>query len=239
MRRLKRVNRQRILSTTIPSMAKKPDPSDTPQDRRAFFRRSLSEILRPASAYIESRLPKLASIPSRPLRPPGALPEPKFLDACYRCGSCADHCPADAIALIQSDDPTLKGTPHIDPARRACVMCDDLTCMKVCPSGALTLLPRHEIRVGLAVWDEGDCLRTIAPKASAKNDADPENCQICIDTCPVGDSAIRLTEGRIEVIDPRPIGKGCTGCGVCQEQCPTRPERAIRVRPYPLSSNRA
>jgi Pyruvate/2-oxoacid:ferredoxin oxidoreductase delta subunit len=109
--------------------------------------------------------------------------------------------------------------------------------MKVCPSGALALVPRHEIRVGLAVWDEGNCLRTIAPKSSTKNDSDQENCQICIDTCPVGESAIRLTEGRIEVIDPRPIGKGCTGCGVCQEHCPTRPDRAIRIISYEVPKN--
>ena len=213
-------------------MAESRDASESPQGRREFFRRSLAELLRPAAAFIEAHVPGLASVSTaRPLRPPGALAEPSFLEACYRCGSCADHCPANAISLLQSSDPVLKGTPAIDPTRRACVMCDDLTCMKVCPSGALRLLPREGIRIGLAVWNAAACLRQTEPPHSGSGAGDVE-CRVCVDDCPLGEAAIRMAGDRIQVIDPRATGAGCTGCGVCQERCPTRPERAIVVLPY-------
>jgi len=206
------------------------EDDNTPADRRQFFRKSLSHIMRPAADYIEKKIPKLADqgdTTPKPLRPPGARRlESDFLSTCLRCGSCVDHCPADSITLIKTDDQN-KGTPTIEPTRRACVMCDDLTCMKVCPSGALQFVERHEIRIGLAVWRLNVCLRTTA-KPSSKD----ASCQICVDVCPVGNDAIRIDDGRIHVIDPRPTGSGCTGCGVCEEQCPTAPEKAIRVLPY-------
>ncbi|MCG8406138.1 MAG: 4Fe-4S dicluster domain-containing protein [Phycisphaerales bacterium] len=193
-----------------------------PHDRRHFFRSSLSRVLGPAADYLEKKLPMNLPIDETHLRPPGALPEEEFLLTCYRCGSCADHCPADAISLLEIDHEQLQGTPQIDPDRRACVMCDDLSCMKVCPSGALKLVGREEIRIGLAVADHETCIRT-----------NGEDCTTCLDMCPLGETAIKLdAEGRVHVIDPRPTGQGCTGCGVCQEQCPTRPIRAIRVHPY-------
>jgi len=224
------------------------DPrSQSSHDRRAFFRRGLSELMRPASKFIAARLPGIMPSGTKPLRPPGALPEPDFLDTCYRCGSCADHCPADAITLVKSDERKLHGTPTIEPARRACVICDELSCMKVCPSGALKLVGRGEIRVGLAVWDAAECLRKPMGSPSdgnvtapAGNAGDPpaapesDDCMICVNACPIGDTAIRIENGDVRVIDPRPTGAGCTGCGVCEEQCPTRPQRAIRILPYAL-----
>lgn len=232
------VNVDGVLQSWLMSDADK--PSDSPHDRRAFFRQSLSHLIKPAASYLESKLPAgAAPSASRPLRPPGAMPEPDFLDTCYRCGSCADHCPADAITLLDVKDERLKGTPAIDPARRACVVCDDLTCMKVCPSGALKLVDRGRIRIGLAVWEAAICTRDVNVAHSSDRELPiapaSESCTICVDVCPYGADAIRIENGRVRVIDPRIDGKGCTGCGVCQEQCPTRPRRAIRVLPYALS----
>jgi MauM/NapG family ferredoxin protein len=193
-----------------------------PNDRRGFFRSSLSRLLGPVADYIETKLPIDRLVPLDLLRPPGAMAERDFLDTCFRCGSCADACPADAIVLFTGDGGERRGTPHIDPNRRACVICDDLSCMKVCPSGALRLVERHDIRIGLAKVNHSTCVRS-----------NGEDCTTCVDVCPLGRTAIRIdNNGRIEVIDPNTDGKGCTGCGVCQEQCPTRPKRAIQVHPH-------
>jgi ferredoxin-type protein NapG len=175
----------------------------------------------PLADYLEKRLPS-ALHTSRPLlRPPGALQEADFLATCHRCGKCVEACPADAIRPLMSADPALNKTPHVDPDLRACVLCDELACMKVCPSGALQWTDRHAIRMGLAVVDFDLCLRS----------AD-EPCTLCVDRCPLGKSAIRLDDnGRVKVLSPDESGHGCTGCGVCQEACPTRPTRAIRVHP--------
>jgi ferredoxin-type protein NapG len=65
--------------------------------------------------------------------------------------------------------------------------------------------------MGLAVWNEHLCSRTHGG-----------DCTICVDKCPVGQTAIRLVDGRIEVLSP-----GCTGCGVCQHECPTVPKSIV------------
>ncbi len=190
-----------------------------PHDRRGFFRAGLASILRPVAEFVEKKLPITLPVMRSHLRPPGAQPEESFLDTCFRCGSCADACPADAILLLQSLDERLRGTPYVDPDRQACVICDELACMKSCPSGALRLVDRLEIRMGLAILDHDLCVRS-----------KDEDCRICIERCPIGEIAIRLDEtGRVQVIDPSAAGHGCTGCGVCQQYCPTRPVRAIRV----------
>lgn len=195
-----------------------------PHDRRNFFRSSLSRLLGPAADFLEKRLPKSLPLPMLPpaLRPPGALPERSFLETCFRCGQCTDSCPADAIQLWEGDDEDLRGTPFIDPDKRGCVICDELSCMKGCPSGALRLVDRLSIRIGLAHVDHNLCLRNVG-----------DECTTCIDMCPISSTAIRLDDGgRIEVLNPREHDRGCTGCGVCQEYCPTRPKRAIRIFPH-------
>lgn len=226
----------------LPVTEKRVNPHDDdtkPEDRRGFFRDALFRVMRPAADYLEKKIPPVLrealvdeERPTAPvvlLRPPGALPELEFLHACLRCGSCADHCPADAIQLAGDDDPRVladprqRGTPFVLPSERACVICDELACMKVCPSGALKLVARGEIRMGFAIVDHATCVRSRG-----------ECCTICVDVCPIGRDAIRVgSDGRIEVMDPSCGGVGCTGCGVCEERCPTRPARAIRVRAYP------
>lgn len=181
--------------------------------RRAFFRESFAKLIRPLGDLIESRM---GLLPERKLlRPPGALPEAEFLDTCFRCGSCVEVCPADAIFSLKQGDAKVADTPVIDPDLAACVVCDDLACMKVCPSGALKLVAGAElIRMGVARVDQALCVRTSG-----------EDCTLCIDQCPMGSSALRTVgTGPPFVLD------GCVGCGVCQHVCPTKP-KAIVVDP--------
>jgi ferredoxin-type protein NapG len=193
-----------------------------PHDRRHFFRSSLARLLGPAAEYVEQRLPIKIPVTASLLRPPGALPEYEFLETCFRCGSCADRCPAQAIQRLESRDDQLTGTPYLLLDEKACVVCDDLACMRFCPSQALRLVERSAIRIGLAEVDHARCERS--------RDGD---CTICVDACPIGETAIRIdADGRVAVVDPREAGAGCVGCGVCQERCPVRPIRAIRVFAY-------
>jgi MauM/NapG family ferredoxin protein len=212
-------------------MAEPPLENLDPHGRRQFLSIMLWRFLRPLAGFIEKKLLPAVSVPlppSRPLRPPGALEESRFLNTCQRCARCAEACPAHAIVLSDSTDPWLRGAPFVDPDRQACVICDELACMRVCPSGALSLVDRFAIRMGLAVVDQDVCVRSKG-----------EPCTICIDKCPIAAVAIRLDDsGRIQVIDPHYpgdpglVGQGCTGCGVCQQHCPTSPVKAIRVMPY-------
>lgn len=68
--------------------------------------------------------------------------------------------------------------------------------------------------MGVAAVHHISCLRTRG-----------EDCQLCIEQCPVGDSALHINNhDRIEVLD------ACTGCGICEFACPTAPP-AIEITP--------
>ena len=207
-----------------------------PMNRRSFFRDGLFELLKPLAKPIERRIapierlaaefrkfedpapylpqtytPPAVSLPV--LRPPGALAEDKFTEACSRCGHCVSVCPANAIQLDHARF-NGGGFPYVDPEIQACVMCDSLACMKECPSGALGYLPRWLIDMGTAEWHPESCTRPHG-----------DTCTTCIDHCPVGSAAIELRDNNIHV-----KVEGCTGCGVCQYYCPTYP-KSITIVP--------
>ncbi len=155
------------------------------------------------------------STPRRLLRPPGALEEEAFLSRCTSCGKCAEVCPVRAIELVSNAEPRLHNKPVIEAQRQACVICNDLACMKACPTGALQLVAASEIRMGLAVVDLNLCVRSRG-----------EDCQICVDKCPIGPTAIDIPfpGGPVNVKD------ACTGCGVCEMYCPTEPRAVVVER---------
>ena len=188
--------------------------------RRGFFKEALNQLIQPVAEFLDDTISDHLPVdePGKRalLRPPGALPEKEFLETCHRCGNCVKNCPASAILPLQSTQSDIVNTPYIEPDEQPCVICDSLACMYVCPSGALQTVYAEDIRMGLAVFSAETCLRT-----------KEVDCTYCVDTCPIGDDAIRLTpDGFIEVLDP-----GCTGCGVCQYACPTSP-KSIVVEPY-------
>jgi ferredoxin-type protein NapG len=197
-------------------------PKPPPPPRRLFFAaglKALFDSVDQASNAARHFLPGVKARFATPaarerpvLRPPGALPEATFLETCERSGRCVAACPVQAIQLLRSAEPRLDGTPYLVPSQKACVVCDDLSCMKACPTGALSFVPKEQIAIGLAVVDQHHCRRSFG-----------EPCRECVDRCPLAASAIGLdARGRVEV------RSGCVGCGVCEYYCPTSP-RSITV----------
>ncbi len=213
--------------------------ADRPFNRRGFFIEGIKELLRSAQkmaeplaeaarqfAELENPTPKpkpsytppsYAPPPETPqrhwIRPPGSVADQQFVETCSRCGECVRMCPVQCIKMDYSGE-SGNGVPYIDPDADACVLCEGLMCQSYCPSAVILPTPREQINMGLAVWHENSCLRLTG-----------QECTICIDKCPIGSNAIRLTEGKIEVGSP-----GCVGCGMCQRECPTMP-KSITVLP--------
>ena len=216
-------------------------PDDEPPiNRRAFFRQGLRQVFKPlakAAEPLESVIRQIGAmddeataaiayqgrsqpVPTPPnplgpvLRPPGALPEAQFRDACSRCGECVRVCPAQCIKI---DPAGLRGNgvPYVDVDSAACVLCDGLLCMHSCPTGALVPTPLADVDMGTADWHPQTCVRTTGN----------EPCTVCVDICPVGEVAIGVLGNAIHV-----LAAGCTGCGLCQNRCPTTP-KSITVAP--------
>lgn len=158
------------------------------------------------------------------LRPPGALAERDFAAACIKCGQCVEACPYDTLRLARAEDAAPIGTPYFVPREIPCYMCADFPCVPACPTGALA----HELkdiaqsRMGLAVIDAESCLSWQGLR-----------CEVCYRVCPVKGDAISIRNhprqtSKHALFVPVVHAQACTGCGMCEEACPTE-EAAIRV----------
>jgi ferredoxin len=165
--------------------------------------------------------------PRRPLpvRPPGSVPEPEFLEMCIRCGECFKACPNNVLQPM-SFEQGLEGiwTPRVVADWAGCESSCN-ACGQVCPTGAIRALPLAEkkvARMGLAIVNTQTCL----PFAGT------EACQLCVDECnAAGYRAIEFTRVHTELGDdgvplegtgyvaPVVLAEKCVGCGLCQTRC--------------------
>lgn len=166
------------------------------------------------------------------IRPPAALREEDFVDRCIRCGNCMKVCITNGLqpVLLQSG---LRGiwapqlVPEVGYCEYRCTLCG-----KTCPTRAIRPVSVEEkmrTSLGLAVIDRRICI----PWAEGRE------CIVCQEHCPVPDKALKLdrsavtgADGKVRnVARPYVDPELCIGCGICQNKCPVRPVRAIRVQP--------
>ena len=168
------------------------------------------------------------ALPPAAIRPPGALPESEFSAACIRCGMCVRDCPYDILHLAKPEEPMSTGTPYFVARQAPCEMCEDIPCVKACPTAALDhgLTDINKSKMGLAVLvDQETCLNYLGLR-----------CDICHRVCPVIDKAITLDPqtnertGRHTLFIPVVHSDHCTGCGKCEKACPTE-VASIKVLP--------
>lgn len=177
---------------------------------------------------------------SKAIRPPGALPEKEFLAACTRCAECMKVCPTNALqpALFETGPegiwtPIL--VPSIGPCAEACTACGD-----VCPTRAIrpfsTYDKRYKLKLGVANVNRSTCIAWNGGR----------DCVVCAEVCPysavifrdVWDDSLPKDPSR-PITDPGNKGRLkrvptvderlCTGCGICEYQCPVLPEHSIVV----------
>src|SRR5947207_8092572 len=108
-------------------------------DRKDMSRRDLFSIFRRSAERALETEPPVQAVPRppAPLRPPGAAPELVVADSCVRCGACIEICPRQAIRPLPDVYGAWAGTPYIVPRQAPCVVCNQLLCTTVCPSGTL------------------------------------------------------------------------------------------------------
>ena len=172
------------------------------------------------------------ALPPLALRPPGALKEKDFLGACVRCGLCVRDCPYEILSLARPEEPVSTGTPYYVARQLPCEMCEDIPCVKACPTGALDhqLTDINKAKMGLAVLvDQENCLNFLGLR-----------CDICYRVCPVIDKAITLEQqsnprtGKHALFIPTVHSDQCTGCGKCEASCPLE-VAAIKVVPRDIA----
>lgn len=172
------------------------------------------------------------SLPAQAIRPPGAGAEEDFLAACIRCGLCVRDCPYDTLKLANVAEDVALGTPYFEARKVPCEMCDDIPCVKACPTGALDheLTNIDEARMGLAVLvDQEECIAFQGLR-----------CEVCYNVCPVRDKAITINRqhnertGKHALFIPVVHSNACTGCGKCERACILE-EAAIKVFPLKLA----
>lgn len=133
----------------------------------------------------------------RPLRPPCAAEEQRFVAVCTRCDACRSACPTGIVRE------GVGGYPELVFGERECTFCG--ACVAACPSGALERGMPVKLRARARL--SRDCVvhRHVL-------------CRACAEAC--GAAAIRFerTSGRLPV--PRLAGEACCGCGACVPVCP-------------------
>lgn len=213
--------------------------SQSKQDlSRQGRRRFLTSIARSASAVgilglglgLYSR--QSQSLPATAIRPPGVKDELDFQAACIRCGLCVRDCPYDMLKLAKPGENIPLGTPWFEARVAPCEMCEDIPCVKACPTGALDpqLVNIDDARMGLAVLiDQENCIAFRGLR-----------CEVCYNVCPVRGKAITLKRshnkrtGKHALIIPTVHSDACTGCGKCEAACVVE-KATIKVLPFHIA----
>lgn len=196
---------------------------DKEYDRRNLLRQGVHYFAKPVVQNVQNKIDSVNKAVDKItkrvplLRPPGAISEKQFLQACSRCDECIHACPKDAIQRAPKKMGFMVyNTPYIDPMRNPCVMCTDLPCISACPDKAL--LPVQEltdVNMGYAILDKKKC------QAYGET-----FCQQCVIDCPVPGAIFQVKDK--PVIDKNI----CTGCGVCMRSCSTvNIPLAIKIKP--------
>lgn len=132
-----------------------------------------------------------ASVPRTVPRPPTALEEKDFIQACTGCGECVSACP-NAIIRVRHQ------LAELEPELNFCTHCHE--CQRVCPTSALS----HTV---------SDC--SLRPQITSNcNPQTAFYCAECQYCCAM--NAITIHKNNKPIINL----ELCNGCNACQYHCP-------------------
>ncbi len=141
-----------------------------------------------------------------PLRPPWALAEVDFLQACTRCDDCLRVCPE---RLIQRGE---GGYPQVDFSAAHCSFCGD--CVAHCEPQALRKMDADDaVRAPWKLWPQVSAACLLQKQVA---------CRSCGDLCDAKAIQFILVAGRGGIPQMQIHTEDCTGCGACVAPCPTQ-----------------
>lgn len=210
-------------SKSIPPANKKDDSGSSGVSRKNFILLLFSSFFATGAMFKRKGRGKFPD--GTIIRPPAALEEEDFVNRCIRCGNCMKVCITNGLqpVMLQAG-PSGIWTPQLLPETGYCEYQCTL-CGHTCPTGAIPSLTREEkmkVCLGRAEIDQSICLPW------AKN----TECLVCQEHCPVADKAIKLNTYGGGPAKPYIDEDLCIGCGICQNKCPVRPVRAVKVKPF-------
>ncbi len=141
------------------------------------------------------------------LRMPGAQDEASFLAECNRCAECMRACPVECLRPMGLEDGLGKlWTPRFEPRTAGCIyeQCDQ-ACARVCPVNAIERQKPEDVKIGLAHVSKQTCLGWKG-----------KPCLVCQERC-------RFNAIENNGLKPVVVEDKCTGCGACEQTCPTEP----------------
>ena len=153
----------------------------------------------------------LRGTPEPLLRMPGAQDESRFLATCNRCAECVRACPTGCIRMMGLEGGLQRlWTPRFRPRTASCVFDEcNQACQSVCPAGAILAVPPERTRIGVARINRRTCLGYRG-----------RPCLICQERC-------RFNAIEADGLRPVAIAENCTGCGACEQGCPTEPASIV------------
>lgn len=134
-------------------------------------------------------------------RLPWTIGEDAFLEACTRCGACADACPPAIVAKGHGN------YPIIDVSRAGCTFCGK--CADACAASCFTADRAPRSAWALTAEIAASCVETKGI-----------SCRMCDDACDA--RAIRFTPLGGGRSSAEVATRTCTGCGACVSVCPVR-----------------
>ena len=156
-----------------------------------------------------------------PVVPPGALGLSNMKKRCTACQLCVSACPNNVLRPSKKFETFMQ--PEMSFERGYCRP-ECIECSSVCPSRAITSVTtadKSAISIGYAVWIKDICIVN----------TDKVPCNSCERHCPTtAITFVELEPGKRNSLKIPVINKElCTGCGACENLCPSRPFSAIYI----------
>jgi len=187
-------------------------PAPPPHKGLTVTRREFVGSLSLGAVMLAGYTVGLRDLPEPVLRMPGAQDESAFLAECNRCGECTRTCPTVCIRPMGLEDGFQKlWTPRFYPRKAGCIsdQCNQ-ACARVCPAGAIKRRESDDFKIGTARVNTRTCLGYRG-----------RLCLVCMERC-------RFEAIEADGLRPVIIEDECTGCGACENTCPTEPA-SIRI----------